>query len=216
MRFSVVLLITGICAAAEFATVAHATDVNLIGLADRTAIVVIDGGKPRLLRVGQTRAGVHLISVRGNDAIVDVDGEQRRLPLGGEFYVAPRSNPGRSITLEPNTNGHYLTGGSINQTNVRFMVDTGATMVSMDASHAQRAGINYRAGRKAVASTANGLAAVYLVKLDTVQVGDILLRNVDGVVHADTELPVVLLGMSFLNQLDIRQENNNLKLEKRF
>lgn len=216
MRFTVVVLIAGICAAVEFVTAAHATDVNVIGLADRTAILVIDGGKPRVLRVGQTRVGVRLISVRGDHAIVDVDGEQRQLPLGGDFYVAPRTNQGRSITIAPDTNGHYLARGSINQTNVRFMVDTGATMVSMDASHAQRAGIDYLAGRKAVASTANGLAAVYLVKLDTVQVGEILLRNIGGVVHADTELPVVLLGMSFLSQLDIRRENNNLKLEKRF
>jgi aspartyl protease family protein len=206
-----------ICAEGVVVASAHATDVNLVGLADRTAILVIDGGKPRLLRVGQTRAGVRLISVRSDDATVRVDGEQRELPLGGLFYSSPlKSSTPVSLTLVPDSRGHYISPGSINGSNVRFMVDTGATMVSMDASQAKRAGINYLAGQKAVATTANGPVQVYLVKLDTVQVGDILLRDIGGVVHVSSELSVVLLGMSFLTRLDMFQENENLTLKQRF
>ena len=89
-------------------------------------------------------------------------------------------------------------------------------MISIDAAHAQSAGIDYLAGVKRVASTANGLATVHQVKLDTVQIGDITLRNVDSIVHADAKLPYALLGMSFLTRVDMRHENNNLTLEKRF
>ena len=216
MRSTLALLIVAICAAGAFATTAHATDVNVIGLAEGTAILLIDGGKPRLMRVGQTRAGVSLIAVHSDRAIVKVDGEQRELPLEGNSYSAPRKGARSSVTLAPNSHGHYLILGTINGASVHFMVDTGATMVSMDASHAQSAGIDYLSGQKAIASTANGLATVYRVKLDTVQVGDILLRNIDGIVHADARLPVVLLGMSFLTRLDMRRENDNLTLEKRF
>ncbi len=216
MRLNVILLIVAVSTAGQIAATAHATDVNVIGLADRTAILIIDGGKPRLLRVGQSRQGVKLISVSSDHAVIEVDGEKLEFALSSDSYAPPRSSGRSSLTLAPNTHGHYIVLGTINGASVHFMVDTGASMVSMDASHAQRAGIDYLAGQKAVASTANGLATVYRVKLDTVQVGDILLRNVDGVVNADANLPVVLLGMSFLNQLDIRRERNNLTLETRY
>lgn len=221
MRSTTPFVIAAICLTGGFGTLAcaedaNSTNVNLIGLANKTAIMIIDGSKPRMLRVGQTRSGVKLISVRDDLAIVEVDGERRELPLGGQVYTPPKSGTGSSITLAPNDNGHYVTRGSINGASVSFMVDTGASMVSMDAAHANSAGIKYLEGRKQYASTANGVAEVYMVKLDTVQVGNILLTNVGGVVHANTELPVVLLGMSFLNQLDMRRENNYLTLKKRF
>jgi len=221
MQSTIAFVIAAICLAGGFGTLASADDtsstsVTLIGLADATAILVIDGSKPRLLRVGQMRAGVKLISVRNELAIVEVDGERRELPLGGQVYSPPKSGAGSSVTLSPNGNGHYVTRGSINGASVRFLVDTGASMVSMDASHARSAGINYLEGRKERASTANGIAEVYVVKLDSVQVGNILLTNIDGIVHANTELPVVLLGMSFLNRLDMHRENNNLTLKRRY
>ena len=221
MRSTTAFVIAAICLAGGFGRLACADDtsstsVTLIGLADATAILIIDGSKPRMLRVGQTRAGVRLISVRNDLAIVEVDGERRELPLGGQVYSAPKSGAGSSVTLSPNGNGHYVTRGSINGASVRFLVDTGASMVAMDAAHARSAGIDYLQGRKGLASTANGVAEVYVVKLDTVQVGNILLTNIDGVVHANAELPVVLLGMSFLNRLDMRRENNNLTLKRRY
>lgn len=221
MRSTTAFIIAALCLAGGSGTLASADDtsstsVTLIGLADATAILIIDGNKPRLLRVGQARAGVRLISVRNDLAIVEVDGERRELPLGGQVYSPPKSGVGSSVTLSPNGNGHYVTRGSINGASVRFLVDTGASMVSMDASHARRAGIDYLEGRKEFASTANGIAEVYVVKLDTVQVGNILLTNIDGIVHANTDMPVVLLGMSFLNRLDMHRENNNLTLKQRY
>ena len=221
MRSTTAFVIATICLAGGIVTLACADDikstsVTLIGLAHATAILIIDGSKPRMLRVGQTKAGVRLISVRSDLAIVEVDGERRKLPLGGEVYSAPKSGAGSSVTLSPNGNGHYVTRGSINGASVRFLVDTGASMVSMDAAHARSAGIDYLQGRKELASTANGDAEVYVVKLDTVQVGNILLTDIEGVVHANAELPVVLLGMSFLNRLDMRRENDNLTLQRRY
>jgi len=221
MRSTIAFVVAAICLTSGFGTLASADDtssttVTLIGLADATAILVINGSKPRMLRVGQARTGVKLISVRNELAIVEVDGERRELPLGGQVYSPPKSAAGSSVTLSPNGSGHYVTRGSINGASVRFLVDTGASMVSMDASHAHSAGIDYLEGRKTLASTANGVAEVYVVKLDSVQVGNILLTNIDGIVHANTDLPVVLLGMSFLNRLDMRRENSNLTLKRRY
>jgi aspartyl protease family protein len=76
-------------------------------------------------------------------------------------------------------------------------------------------GINYLKGQKGFSNTANGVAPVYKVKIDTVRVGDITLNNVDALVH-DQDLPWVLLGMSFLNRVEMRREGGNLTLTKRY
>ena len=63
--------------------------------------------------------------------------------------------------------------------------------------------------------SANGVTPVYIVRLDSVKVGDITLNNIQGAVHANG-MPVVLLGMSFLGQLEMRNDGSALSLTKRF
>jgi aspartyl protease family protein len=59
------------------------------------------------------------------------------------------------------------------------------------------------------------VARVYRVKLDTVKLGDITLNNVDALVH-ETEMPFVLLGMSFLNRVEMNRTGTDLTLTKRY
>ena len=99
---------------------------------------------------------------------------------------------------------------------MRFLVDTGATMVSMGLQDARRAGVNYLEGTRGHSQTANGVAPVYKVRLSNVKLGDITLNDVDGLVHENNSLPVVLLGMSFLGQLEMRREGKSLTLSKRY
>ncbi len=89
-------------------------------------------------------------------------------------------------------------------------------MVSMGPEDARRAGIDYLSGEKGYANTANGVAVVYRVQLNKVQVGDIVLHNVAGLVHASLDLPVVLLGMSFLSRLNMQRNGDTLTLTKRY
>ncbi|MGL4409523.1 MAG: retropepsin-like aspartic protease family protein, partial [Zoogloea sp.] len=63
--------------------------------------------------------------------------------------------------------------------------------------------------------TANGVVQAWRVKLDTVQVGDVTLRNVDGIVHG-ADMPFVLLGMSFLNRMEMRRDGNTMVLRQRY
>ena len=96
-----------------------------------------------------------------------------------------------------------------------MLVDTGATMVALPAADAVRFGINYKNGRPAYVNTANGAVPAYLVKLDSVKVGDIELHQVDAVVQ-EQGLPIILLGMSFLNRTEMRREGEQMVLTKRF
>jgi aspartyl protease family protein len=54
------------------------------------------------------------------------------------------------------------------------------------------------------------------VKLDSVRVGGITMTNVDGTVHENSDMPFVLLGMSFLGRLELRHEGQTLTMLQRF
>jgi aspartyl protease family protein len=128
--------------------------------------------------------------------------------------TAPASS-GSRVTLIADERGHFVTIGSINGASIRFLVDTGATMISLSVSDARRIGLDYLKGEQGFTRTANGVARVYKLRLDTVKVGEITANGVDALVH-DTDLPWALLGMSFLNRVDMNRQGDNLTLVKRY
>ena len=198
------------------ASQAWATGVAVAGLFSGKALLVIDGGEPKIVAVGQTTPeGVRLVAVDGESATVELDGK-RRIVRMGQSVVSQKSGTGpQEVTLVADTRGHFLTQGAINGQSVRFLVDTGATMVSMGAADASRIGVDWRKGQPGVVQTANGQARAWKVRLDSVRVGDITVHGVDGIVH-ETEMPVVLLGMSFLSRTEMRHEGTTMTLKKRF
>jgi aspartyl protease family protein len=210
-------ILTGL-ALALIAGAATATEVNVIGLFRGKAVVVVNGGKPRTLSAGDaTPEGVKLVSVDTEQAVLEIDGKRRSLGMGQSISVAAPSTGGRAqATLAADARGHFLTTGQINGQSVQFLVDTGASMISMNASEARRLGVNYLKGERGYASTANGPAAVYKVRLDTVRVGDISATDVEALVHDGNALPLVLLGMSFLNRVEMRRDGPTMTLIKRF
>jgi aspartyl protease family protein len=196
---------------------ALALDVSVVALFPGKAMLVVDKGKPRTLRAGETYAGVTLISATSEEAIVSINGKQQRLHIGEGAYSALSVQSERAtVVLASDKNGHFVSSGSINGASVRFLVDTGATMVAMNVDEARRAGVNYLAGERGYSQTANGVTQVYRVKLAEVTLGDITLRDIDGMVHETGALPVVLLGMSFLGKLEMRREGDSLTLTKRY
>ncbi|MBD5801663.1 hypothetical protein AZOA_10790 [Azoarcus sp. Aa7] len=195
-----------------------AADVELVGLFGRKAVLVVDGGTPRTLAVGeQTRDGLRLVDLTENAAIVEIGGKRQKVALGaGPVRSSSREQGGAAaVSLVADARGHHFSSGSINGASVRFLVDTGASMVSMGASDARRAGIDFRKGVGGVSQTASGPAKVWKVRLDTVRVGDVTLHGVDGLIH-ENDLPFVLLGMSFLSRMDMQREGDRLTLRKRF
>jgi aspartyl protease family protein len=198
------------------ALAASAQEVSVVALFADKAMLSIDKGKPRTLRAGETYNGVTLVSADSDAAVISIKGKKQRLRIGEGAYSTATVASGRaSTTLLADSSGHFVTLGSINGASVRFLVDTGATLVAMGVDDARRAGINYLAGKQAYSQTANGITPIYRVRLETVKVGDITLNNVEGAVHV-SGLPVVLLGMSFLGQLEMRNQGDSLVLTKRF
>jgi len=201
---------------AVFCVPALAADVTLVGLIGAKAIVVIDGGAPRTLAPGQkTAEGVLLLGTEKDAASFEIDGKKRTLRMGQAFSAAARTGR-QNVTLSADASGHFVAMGSINGGSVRFLVDTGATLVVLPASEAKRLGINYLQGQRGQMQTANGLAVVYRVKLDSVRIGDVELANVDAVVIQNDSMGVTLLGMSFLNRMEMQRDGQNMTLTKRY
>lgn len=179
------------------------------------ALLMINGGEPQAVAVGQTVEGVKLVAIRDQQAIVELGGKSRPLRVGQHAIGSGGGDGSDKIVLTADSQGHFFTTGTINGTSVRFIVDTGATSISLGASDARRLGLDFNKGQKAISNTANGQTTVSVVKLDTVRVGGVTLHNVDGVIH-QTEMPYALLGMSFLNRMEMSRDGATMTLKKRF
>lgn len=179
--------------------------------------MVVNGGKPRTVREGETTPeGVKLLAADSAQAVIEVDGMRRTVGLGQAVTGGGPAGDRAGVTLFSDSRGHFIANGQINGTPVQFVVDTGATLLTIPSREAKRIGLYYQGGVQRYASTANGPVPIYLIKLDEVRVGDVLLRNVDAAVQEGDSLPVILLGMSFLNRVEMRQEGSTLTLKKRF
>lgn len=114
------------------------------------------------------------------------------------------------VVLERNRAGHYRARGEIEGHPVDFLLDTGATTVSIPAEVARTLGL--RSGSRVIANTANGPVTAYVVRLARVRVGMIELRDVEATINPSFEGNEVLLGMSFLKRLDFAQRGDTLTL----
>jgi aspartyl protease family protein len=197
------------------AAVAGATEVSLVGLYSGKALVVIDGGKPRSVTPGVLNNGVKLLSLEDNAAVFEIDGRRQRLVIGQNAVSTGGVGGNDTISLTADPAGHFFTVGTINGVPVRLLVDTGATFISLGMADAIRANVDYQKGQTGAMMTANGSVRVWRVKLNSVRVGDVLLNQVDAVVH-ESNLPVVLLGMSFLNRMEMKRDGQTMTLKKRY
>lgn len=195
-----------------------AADVALIGvIGDKAAVLAVDGGDPKTVKLGQSWRGITVLSIEKDQAIVEVEGQKRVLQRGVHYRNAEAAPSGHGkVMLAADPRGHFYIEGAVNRLPVRFMVDTGATMVSLPQRDADRLGLDYRAGRRATTRTANGVATVYVVKLDTIRIGAIEVHGVDALVHEGPGLDEALLGMSFLNRVSMQREGATMTLIQRF
>ncbi|AFJ03583.1 clan AA aspartic protease, TIGR02281 family [Methylophaga frappieri] len=121
------------------------------------------------------------------------------------------ATPQSQVVLERNRAGHYVAPGKINGHDVTFLLDTGATHISIPAGVARAAGLV--AGRAVRVNTANGIITVHQTRLQTVQLGGIVLSEISANINAHMSDEIVLLGMSFMRHLDMTQRDGMLTLK---
>lgn len=189
---------------------AWAASVYVKALGFDNAEVMINGAGARPLWVGETSPeGVTLRSVAEDAAVFEIEGKLWTLRAGQGTYA--------QTTLRADAQGQFLLAAQVNGTSLPALIDTGATAVAMNSEDAYQLGIDYLRGQRIVARTASGPAAAYRVTLSNVQVGEIVLTNVPGIVIdvGKRELPLVLIGMSFLRHVDMQRSGNTMLLQKR-
>lgn len=188
----------------------------LIGvMGDRAAVLALDGGDPKTVRVGQKWNGIAVLAVQKDRATVEIDGERRVLMLGQHYRSGAVSTDREQVILAADPRGHFVAEGAVNGNPVRFLVDTGATVIALPGSEAVRLGLDYRKGERGNLQTAGGVVEAYRVTLDRVKLGAIELSSVDAVV-VERGLETTLLGMSFLNRVEMRRDGQSMTLIRRF
>jgi aspartyl protease family protein len=209
-RVTVGVLAVLLCGAAA------AQSVALAGRMGDRALLVVDG-KAQTVGIGSSFGGVRLLRWVGEEAEIELDGRKTQLRVGGTpAQVGPgaRVAGGREIVMTADAGGHFNPAGAINGKAVRFMVDTGATLVAMGQDDALRLGVDMKSARVGMSQTANGPVRVLMVTLDRVRVGDVEVTQVAAVVMPQP-MPFVLLGNSFLTRFQMRRDNDVMRLELR-
>ena len=193
------------------------TQVNIVGLFSNKAVLIINGGKPKTLSVGQASDGVKLIAADSQAATLQIEGSTKRLGMGQAASVMGKSSSGSaSAVLYANSQGHFVSDCQINGASLKFILDTGATSVALNSGDAKFANIDYKRGEPMQVSTANGVVTAYRVTIATLKIGSITLNQVEASVTEGGSPPLVLLGMSALNRLDMKREDIALTLTKKY
>jgi aspartyl protease family protein len=187
---------------------ALATTVLVMSITGSGVEVLVNNSAVRTLRPGESSPeGVKLIDLGSGAALIEVDGRRWLMPLG--------SSTATTLVLQADERGHFIVTAAINGIPVRALVDTGASSIAMNLSDARRAGVNLSGARRVRILTASGAREALLVQLGTVQVGDIVVNDVEATLSERDELPITLLGMSFLKHLDMYRIGASLTLTLR-
>ena len=121
-------------------------------------------------------------------------------------------NGDKAISLKRNRSGHYVANGFINGEKVTFLIDTGASDISVPGDLAKKLGLQRGAAQQY--NTANGVITGYLTRLDSVKLGEIELHNVRASINPQEQGDGLLLGMSFLRDLEFTQRGDILTIKQ--
>ncbi|MEM8941821.1 MAG: TIGR02281 family clan AA aspartic protease [Pseudomonadota bacterium] len=192
-----------------------AVDVIVEALFPKLAVLRIDGARATL-KQGETTRGVRLISSDAQKAVIEVNGKRQELRVSQRISSAFSAPQKRTVTIPRSAQMQYRTMAEINGRRVDVLVDTGANIVAMSRLHARALGIDPSQGTPVRVTTAGSQETARQVVLSSVDVGGIRVNSVAATV-IDSDFPEdVLLGMSFLQHVDLDEKNGVMTLEARF
>jgi aspartyl protease family protein len=131
--------------------------------------------------------------------------------------AAPNVDAGlRRLNIPRDRRGHFVSDGRIDGQRITFMVDTGASMVALNESSAARFGLRPAPGQyTARVATANGTVKGARTQIAMIELGGLIVRDVDAMVLPDEALSENLLGLSFLSKLKrFEYANGQMVLEQ--
>lgn len=118
----------------------------------------------------------------------------------------------KEVVLQSSRHGHYVATGAINNSPVIFLVDTGASFISIPENVANK--LQLQKGAVMRSTTANGEISTYATNLNQVSLGDITLQDVRATINPFMDGEEILLGMSFLRQLEVIHKDGELTIRQ--
>lgn len=173
-------------------------------------------GQRKMLRVGETYENITVISADSRQAVLEIDGQRHPVGvsqrIGSDYQAAEK----RVVNIRRNQALQYLTRATINGRPVPVLVDTGANVMLLNAQQAESLRIDYRAGQPTRIQTAGGTVEGWMVMLPSVALGGIKVNQVVAAVVPGDQPPIILLGMSFLRHVEIKESDGLMSISSRW
>lgn len=199
--------------AASAATTTDIEEIRVVGLFKDAAVLNINEQR-KLLRVGAVHNDIRLVAANSSKAMVEYHGKRYLLAMSSQPIRTGLKSSGAQAHLMSN-GGTYSVSGSINGRMTSFLVDTGASYVTMSAYRAQSLGLDFSNARKVMVNTANGKTTAHVFRVKSVMIGGIELKDIDAAVIHNMPDEKVLLGMSYLSKVEMEQKNGLMILKYR-
>lgn len=185
------------------------------GLFPGKAVLKVNGRIKTLTVQGGSYQGVKLITADSEQAVLDINGQQKVYYLGRDYgAIAARTEA--SVTISKDLQGMYRISGQINGRSVSMLVDTGASQIALSAQKARALGVEYVGQPQQLVNTASGMTSAYQVSLTKVKVGEIELQHVEALVIEGDYPQEVLLGMSFLKRVEMQDDGQLMVLTQKW
>ncbi|MFT7129916.1 MAG: aspartyl protease family protein [Gammaproteobacteria bacterium] len=193
-----------------------ALDVFAQGLFNGGAILVINGKRTMLKAGKRSTEGVLLIESNPKEAVVEIDGLRKTLTLSRRISSEYNEPVKTEVAIRRNEVNQFITSASINGFRGKVLVDTGANTVAMSSEHARKIGLDYKKGRAGTVATASGIVNAYSLNLQTVIVGGIQVNTVMAFVIEGSYPETILLGMTYLKHVNMREQDGILYLQEKY
>lgn len=196
-----------------FCRPAAATELFVEALLPGRAVVMIDGQR-HTLRVGERVGEVELLEADGNSGLFSLAGKTERLTVSRRIQTQFTTPERREVRVARDAANQYRMQADINGLRTEVMVDTGANTVAMNSRAARRLGVELLSEQPIQLETAGGMINAWRAKIDRIDVGGIVVQNVEAVVTEGDFPATILLGMTYLRHVELSERNGVLLMTR--
>ena len=206
-------LVAVVVAVLGFCWPVAATDLFVEALLPGRAVVMIDGQRYTLL-AGERVGEIVLIEADGRSGLFSLSGKTERLTVSRRIQTQFTIPDRREVRVVRDIANQYRIQAEINGSRTEVMIDTGANTVAMNSADARRFGVARISQNAVQLETAGGMINGWRAQIARIDVGGIVVQNVDAVVTEGDFPTTILLGMSYLNHVDLNERNGVLLMTR--
>ena len=209
-QYAAVIFLLG---ALVFCWPAAATELFVEALLPGRAVVMIDGQR-HTLRVGDRVGEVELLEADGASGLFSLAGKAERLTVSRRIQTRFTTPERREVRVARDAANQYRMQAEINGLRTEIMVDTGANTVAMNSQVARRLGVELLSEQPIQLETAGGMINAWRARIDRIDVGGIVVQNVEAVVTEGDFPATILLGMTYLTHVELSERNGVLLMTR--